>query len=209
MFQLDSRTVRHFLVPLSCVVFVASLAISGVIFFRGKPFDPKQAVISDLESPDENPRGYVISALGTAASSLLLVPAAITFYGRLRDKRPRLALAGAVMFALGLGAAIAIGILASSTHGYSPLHIRLAFAAFIGIAGGSLLYLIAARSGRFVILLQSAVMVFLIYLYLRPTYLFQDDHLLTSLAFWEWMLCLDCGLALWKLASSVEAMKPM
>jgi hypothetical protein len=29
---------------------------------------------------------------------------------------------------------------------------------------------------------------------------FKNDRLLTSAAFWEWVLCLDCGVALWVLA---------
>jgi len=36
---------------------------------------------------------------------------------------------------------------------------------------------------------------------------FQNDHLLTGLAFWEWLLCVDCGVALYALAAAVDLLK--
>jgi glucan phosphoethanolaminetransferase (alkaline phosphatase superfamily) len=202
--RLTPNLVRRVLIPASYFVFLLGFVISGAVFFRGKPFDAKQAIISDLESTDDNPHGYGASAVGMAISAVLLAPAAVVFYRSLQRARPYLARAGAAMFAIGLGAAIAIGFLAPFTHGYSDLHVRLAFAAFIGISGGTLLHLIAARSGQVLIAVQSAVLIFLVYLYLRTDYFFDDSHLLTSLAFWEWMLCLDCGIALWRLASAIR-----
>jgi hypothetical protein len=200
---LTPRLVRRTLIPASYLVFFAGLILSGAIFFRGKAFEPKSAIISDLASPDDNPRGYGASAAGTAIAGILLTPAAMMFYRRLRKGQPKLALAGAIMFALGLGAAVAIGILAPFTHGYTPVHIQLAYAAFIGICGGVLLHLIAARAARGLIALQCAVLLFLVYLYVGPE-LFTNDRLLTSLAFWEWVLCVDCAVGLWALACVIE-----
>jgi hypothetical protein len=33
---------------------------------------------------------------------------------------------------------------------------------------------------------------------------FDNGRLLIGLAFWEWVLCLDCAVALWALAGAVE-----
>jgi len=168
--RLTPQLARCVLIPASSLVFLAGLIISGTIFYRGKPFDVEAAVISDLESPDENPHGYGAAAAGTAVAGVLLVPAAIMFYQRLRKDGPALALAGAALFAMGLGAAIAIGVLAPFTRGYSPLHIQLAFATFIGICGGASAWLFAARAARVLVVFQSAVFLFLGYLYFTPDF---------------------------------------
>lgn len=206
MLRLTPQLARCVLIPASSLVFLAGLIISGTIFYRGKPFDVEAAVISDLESPDENPHGYGAAAAGTAVAGVLLVPAAIMFYQRLRKDGPALALAGAALFAMGLGAAIAIGVLAPFTRGYSPLHIQLAFATFIGICGGASAWLFAARAARVLVVFQSAVFLFLGYLYFTPDF-FSNDRLLTSLGFWEWMLCADCAVALWFLAGAVASLE--
>lgn len=206
MLRLTPQLVRCALIPASGLVFFASLALSGTLFYHGKPFDARAAIISDFESPDYNPRGYGAAAAGTAAAGILLVPAAMMFYRRLRKDRPVPARVGAALFALGLGAAIAIGILAPFTRGYSPLHIQLAYAAFIGIWGGTFFDLVAARANRVLITVQGGVLLFLVYLYFGPEF-FNNDRLLTSLAFWEWALCVGCGIGLWALAGRIEAMR--
>lgn len=110
--------------------------------------------------------------------------------------------ASAVLFTIGLMAAAAIGILAPFTHGYPPLHVYLAYAAFIGICGGAFCYLKAARAARGLIWFQGAVLVLLVCLYFGPD--FNNDHLLTGLAFWEWMLCADWCIALCALTRAIE-----
>jgi hypothetical protein len=64
--------------------------------------------------------------------------------GRHGGVRRKLALAGTVLLGAGLAAAIAIGFLAPFTTDYTPLHIQLAFAAFIGICAGTLVCSIVA-----------------------------------------------------------------
>ena len=201
---LTPKLVRRALIPAGYLVFLGGLLISGVVFYRGKPFDPKAAVLSDLESPDDNPHGYGAAAAGTAICGVLLIPVAATFCMRLWRRRPLLTLAGAVWFAIGLGSSIAIGLLAPFTHGYTPLHVQLAYAAFAGICAGTLIHLVAAGAPRRLIALQSAAFLFLIYLYFAPDF-FSNDRLLTSLAFWEWVLCADCGVSLWMLAHHIDA----
>jgi len=189
--------------PIAYLIFFASLVISAAIFYRGRPFDLKSVIISDLESPGENPRGYGVAAAGTAICGALLIPAVVVFYRRVR-KRRALAITGAALFAIGLGAAIAIGLLAPSTRGYTPVHVQLAYAAFIGIAAGTVVYLAAVGGVRWLVWLQCGVVVFLLYLYFGPEF-FTNDWLWRSLAFCEWMLCADCGVALWVLARRVAA----
>jgi hypothetical protein len=202
VFRLTPQFAFRVLVPASGLIFLLGLAVSGAIFFRGKAFDVKAAIISDLESPEDNPRGYGPSAAATALSAILLAPAVMIFHRRLRNERPWLARTGAAMFATGIAGAFAIGILAPFTRGYSPLHIQLAYAAFIGISGGTWFDLLAARAAQGLIWFQGAVFLFLIYLYFGPDF-FNNDRLLTSLAFCEWLLCADCGIALWALARAV------
>ena len=203
MFKLTPRLVRRNLLPASYLVFLASMLVSGMIFYKGKPFDPKAAILSDLASPDENPRGYRVAAVGIALFAILLAPATPVFYNCLRRVHPRLSLAGAVAFAVGLASAVSIGILAPFTHGYTPLHVQLASAAFIGISAGVWLNLLAAKAAPALLIFQSAALLIVIFLCYGPVD-FNNDRLLTGLAFWEWVLCLDCGVALCALARGLR-----
>jgi hypothetical protein len=197
--RLTPRLVRHHLLPASYLVFLVSMVISGSIFYKGKPLDPKAAILSDLQSPDENPDGYGVAAAGTALFAILLAPATLVFYYSLQKEHPKLSMAGAIAFAVGLTSAVGIGILAPFTHGYTPLHIQLASAAFIGIGTGAWLNLLAARAAPALLVFQFAALLVVVFLCYGPVD-FNNDRLLTSLAFWEWILCLDCGVALWELA---------
>jgi len=114
---------------------------------------------------------------------------------------------GSTGFFLGLGAAIAIGALAPSTHGYTPLHIQLASTAFIGISAGTSLHLLAARAAPGLLVFQFGALLMVVFLCYGPVE-FKNDRLFTCLAFWEWVLCLDCGVALWALAVAVETPVP-
>ena len=106
---------------------------------------------------------------------------------------------------VGLAAAVAVGLLAPFTHGYTPLHVQLASAAFVGVCAGTLLHLFAAGAGRALLIVQVAILLSLIFLCYGPVN-FDNGRLLTSLAFSEWVLCLDCAVALWVLARGIEGM---
>lgn len=204
MLSLTPRLVRRVLLPASYLVFAAGMLTSGAIFYRGRSFDAKAAIVSDLQSPDDNPRGYWASAAATAISAILLAPAVAVFYRQLRQEHSKLAVSGIILFAAGLASAIAVGILAPFTHGYTPLHVQLASAAFIGISAGTWLHLLAAQSGRSLIIFQVAMLLLLIFLCYGPMD-FDNDRLFTSLAFWEWVLCVDLALAMWALAERIES----
>ncbi len=199
MLRLTPRLVRRNLLPAGYLAFLAGTLVSGMIFYKGKPFDPKAAILSDLQSPDENPHGYGVAAVGTALFAILLAPATPVFYQCLQKEHPKLSLAGAVAFAVGLASAIGIGVLAPFTHGYTPLHVQLASVAFIGICAGVWFNLLAARAAPALLIFQLAALLIVISLCYGPVD-FNNNRLLTSLAFWEWVLCLDCGVALWALA---------
>lgn len=138
------RLVRRVLLPVSFAFFFTSVVVSSLFYYSGKPFDLKDAVVSDLESPDDNPHGYGVAAAGTAVCGILLASAAALFYRRLRVVDRKLALLGAPLSAAGLAAAIAIGCLAPFTRDYTPLHLQLAFAAFFGICSGTTICLVVA-----------------------------------------------------------------
>ncbi|MBY0505800.1 MAG: hypothetical protein K2X03_17930 [Bryobacteraceae bacterium] len=189
----------RFLLPASFGAFLLGNFISCAIFANGEPFDPKTAILSDLQSPDDNPKGYLAAAAGTAISAVLLMPAMVLCYGRVRNERPTLALAGLMGVEAGLLSALTIGILAPFTHDYSALHIQLASATFIGVSAGSWLLLLAARASPAFIGFQLGALLAVVFLCLGPV-VFNNARLLTSLAFWEWVLCADCGVAIWVLA---------
>ena len=204
--SLTPSFVRRTLLPVTYLIFLAGMLISAAIFYRGKPFDAKQAVLSDLQSPDENPHGFGASAAGTGISAILLAPAVQLFYRRLRPQKPRLATAGAVTFAVGLACAIAVGVLAPFTHGYTPLHVQLASAAFVGVSAGTLLYLFAVRAAPALLATQLSVLALLVFLCYGPVN-FDNSRLLTSLAFSEWVLCTNCAATLWLLSKSIDTAK--
>jgi hypothetical protein len=131
-----------------------------------------------------------------------VLPAAALFYRHLRNVRPKLALAGVAVLSIGSAAAIGVGILAPFTHGYSPLHVQLASASFIGVSAGTLANLLAARAAPALVIFQSAALLLLVFLCYGPVE-FSNDRLLTSLAFWEWVLCVECGAALWVLSGAI------
>src|SRR4029450_6585670 len=112
MDRLDPQFVRRVLLPASYLAFLFGALISAQIFYRSRPFDVKAAVLSDLQSPDDNPQGFAASAIGTALFVILLTPAAIVFRRRLRKQSPRLVRTGSTGFVVGLASAIAIGALA-------------------------------------------------------------------------------------------------
>ena len=207
--------------PAAYAAFATGLLISSLVYSRSKGFHLgfESFVISDLESHKDNPHGFAAGATGTALCGLLLFPSALFLYRRLRLFHTRLALAGLMLFAAGLAAAVSIGCLAPIAQDYSLSHIQLAFAAFIGISAGKLIWMLLASRAAIAVghsswrvsagigLFDSAILLFLVFLYFAPDgFFFNDDHLWTSLAFCEWGLCADCAATLWILAAVVSSL---
>src|ERR1700678_214055 len=104
------RQVYRLFLPASFAALFLGLLGSGAFYFQHRPFDFKAAIISDLESPEDNSHGYGWSAAGTALCAVLLAPSALFFHRRLRAVRRKLTWAGSILFGFGLTAAMAIGL---------------------------------------------------------------------------------------------------
>ncbi len=201
--KLTPRFAFRILLPASYLVFLGGALVSGAIFYHGRAFDAKAAIVSDLESPDDNPHGYALLAACIVGSAILLVPVVAFLYQQLRRVRPVFALAGTLFFAVGLAAEMLIGILAPFTHGYSLLHDQLAATVFLGICVGTAFDLTAARAAPVLLVVQWAVVVVVACMGYLPVE-YDNSHLFSGLAFWEWGLCAYCGTALLMLAWRIE-----
>jgi len=181
-------------------VFFTGLLVSGACFYHGRPFDWTAAIISDLQSPEENPEGYLPSAAATAWSGLFFFQLARVFHDWTRPASTALARAGSGFFGLGAAGALAIGCLAPFPVGYETVHVPLAFATFFFLVGGLGVYLFAAglhlrriEPARSLAAFGGAGAIVAILAALFRTYQFPDfftgENLWRTLAFWEWLLC--------------------
>lgn len=197
---LSERQWVYVAIGLSSLTFFVGLLISGVFFYAGKNFDWTAAIISDLQSPEENPRGYLASAIATALTGMFFLPLLRIFHRWLRTHSSPLAGTGSALFGLGATGALAIGCLAPFPVSYDSVHIPLAFATFIGIVAGLGVYLCLVikliwptdkRWGSFLLgclVFKLLVLAALVRIYFIPDF-FRGDSLLTTLALWEWALC--------------------
>jgi len=181
------------------VVFFAGLAISAESFFTGAQFNLKAAVISHLESPVMNPHGYLPAVLGTVIAVILLLPPAIFIYQRLAVTQPGLSKTGFAFISIGILCAIIIGGLSPAPYTYEHVHIPMAFAIFICLSAGTLLYTVAAYLyvspqhkviGRILlcsVIFLIAVLLFILFLYFTPQF-FDENIWLRNRAVYEWAL---------------------
>ena len=179
-------------------------------------FNWKDAIISDLQSPEENSRGYLLSAIATALTGVFFLQLLRIFHGWLRSVSAAGTFAGSTLFGLGAAGAMAVGILAPFPHSYDAVHIPLAFATFIFLVAGTGVYLFLAslyfRSSSRVrslsLLLSSfltlGILGVLGWLYVTPDF-FTGESLLTTLALWEWLLCASIVGLLLMLATSAQS----
>ncbi len=184
----------------SSFVFFAGLLISSAFFYAGRKFVWTEAIISDLQSPEENPKGYLAASTTTAICGLFLFPLIWIFHQRLRQFSKGITGTGSFVFGLGALGAVSIGCLAPFPVSYESVHVPLAFATFIGIVAGIVIYLQLLawsvfqrnRSQGYFLLtclaLKLAALGALIYIYFIPNF-FDGKSLLTTLALWEWALC--------------------
>jgi hypothetical protein len=202
-------TLLHVLILASYLIFFGSMAFSARYYYAGKPVKFRDAMISGLLSPADNPRGHRIAAAGTALCGLLLLPVAWLFNRTLARRNRPIALAGSLVFGLGPLSAISILFFASAIN---DAHVYLAFAAYISMTAGLLICLAlesasTVRAGGrkgfsllMVLLFLFAILVFLVWLLFTPDY-FDDRSLLRNVAFCEWMLCAIVAVALSGLAA--------
>lgn len=198
------RAVRRVFIPAGSLIFFAGLLLSAVIYYSDKPFDFKRSVISNLARPTDNPHGYLAAALGIAGCGLLLVPAAIWFHRVLRTLHAGVAAAGLLLFGAGLAGSVFIGVMSPFQDAYSDIHIYVAYATFLLMSAGVMVWLTmatirafrAGRGGKLLIALiaQAWIMGFLLYLTVAlvlpfgPDF-FDDSSFFRTSAFCEWLLC--------------------
>ena len=149
--------------------------------------------------------------------SPFLFPLIRIFHQRLRQFSKGLTGAGSFSFSLGALGAVSIGCLAPFPVSYESVHVPLAFATFIGIVAGIVIYLqLLARSvfqknrwhGYFLLVclaLKLAALGALVYIYFIPDF-FDGKSLLTTLALWEWVLC--AGIVSYLLLLTIALDKP-
>ena len=160
----------HRLIPGAYGVFLAGFVISGAIFSAGRKLTLENGLMSDLLSRIENPRGYLISTIATVACGALLLPTATLFQ---RGWKSVWAVLGAWLYRIGLIATIAIGATTFVQRPYTPIHIWLAFVAFMSLVAGLGVSLVVAAcshpSARFVLAalgaFQIGALLFLAYVF--------------------------------------------
>ena len=196
----SARRILTVLIPASSLIFFSSLLVSSTFYYSSKQVKLNDAVISSLQSPNDNPRGYPNAGAGTAISAMLFLPAAAFFFRTLVRGNRIVATAGSLIYTLGLIAALLIGCIAPFPRLYDHVHIPLAYAAFIAIATGLLICLALAsyplvRKGGTsgiamlpLVLILLVVVLYLFYLVLAPGDHAPDHGLLNNVAFVEWAL---------------------
>jgi len=202
----------HTLILSSYLIFFGSMVMSARSFYSGRPVHLRDAMISGLLSPTDNPRGYVIASAGTALCGLLLLPVALVFYRRLSRLNRPLAMAGAFLFGLGPLTATSMIFIAAEIN---DLHVYLAFAAYIFMTTGLMICLALASSATIktggiagtlllsLLVFLVAVLIFLVYLLFTPDF-FNDQSLLRNVAFCEWTICCTVAACISGLAMMVS-----
>jgi hypothetical protein len=181
-------------IPAACCVFLIGFLASLALSLAGRAFTLEDAIISDLLSPENNPRGYLFAAIATSAAGLLLLPAAALFEKGWGQTHLRLAMLGAWLYRISLVATIVIGISTPFQTPYIPVHVWLAYFGYTSAAAGLAVCLsLAARSSAparvplgMLAALQTGALLYLVYEFFGP-----NDFLGSRwfLSFCEWALC--------------------
>lgn len=196
--RFQSQSLDSLAITLGSAIFFATVLGSSIPYYRGRSFNPREAIISRLQSPYDNPGGYRIAAAGTVVFALLTLPAAWLFFRKLRHIHWVLAWIGSVLIALGLLGAAALGCLAPFSSPYDPSHIVLALLIFFALSAGLTVCLgLAAWSTRrlglwLLTAVQFTALPVLVYMTFTPDFP-PERSFLSSLAFLEWALCLVTG----------------
>jgi hypothetical protein len=193
----------HTLILSSYFIFFGSMIASARPYYSGKSIRLRDAMISALLSPTDNPQGYRIASAGTALCGVLMLPVAFTFNRALARRHRPLAFIGSFLFGLGPLSAASMIFVAPEIN---DLHVYLATGAYIFMTAGLLICLALAAhpvvltgGGRgpaqaLALLFLLAVLAFLVYLLFTPDF-FNDKSLIRNVAFCEWTLC--CILAIY------------
>ncbi len=103
--------------------------IAAILYYRDNPFVAGELAVSTLQSPRENPSGFLIASAGPLVGAALLTPLVPLFYGRFRSSAPVSATIGAGALMVSVLAFCANGILSLLSY-TGRLHADLATVSF-------------------------------------------------------------------------------
>ena len=186
----------------SGAIFLMGMAVSSAVYFSARPVHFQDSVLSNFLSPDDNPHGYPASAAGTVIAGLVLAPTALIFHRRISMIDRWWSAAGTVFYAMGVLAAILIGLLAPLSGLNFSVHLVLAYVAFMSLQIGICTYLTIAAYGSKSRKLRifTAVEWFLAVFVLALSFGFGPDWWANT-AFCEWALCATIAAGLWVLTN--------
>jgi hypothetical protein len=193
------------LIALANLVFFSGLFLSALPLWTSHSAGLYAALVSSLQSPEENPHRYGVACAGTALCGALLAPVVWRLYRTVRTRQPWLAACGVVLLASGVAIEIAIGCLAPFRDTYEPLHVPLAYAVFISMDAGLLVFTARAGRGgwlRSLAALQTAAVCLLIYLW-HDDRIFDGSAGLPRLVACEWTLCVLTAVS-WHVVGAVS-----
>jgi hypothetical protein len=119
----------RFFLASSAAVVMGSLLIAALLYYRDNPFVAGDLAVSTLQSPRENPAGFLIASAGPLISAALLTPLVPLFYGRFRSSAPVRATIGAGALMISVLAFCVNGILSLLSY-TGRLHSDLATVSF-------------------------------------------------------------------------------
>ena len=149
--RLTKRTLLFALIPLMFVSYFGALGLATLLF--PGTYDWRDASISTLLYPRNNPEFHFFASIGITVTGLLMIPFAGYINRRLRIASPVAANAGTVAFVGGIICLIFAGLIVSHPlHGRSSvprLHSILARTAALGIGVGMVMFDGCAVRGYF------------------------------------------------------------
>jgi len=119
----------RFCLASSAAVVMGSLLIAALLYYRDNPFVFGELAVSTLQSPRENPAGFLIASAGPLISAALLTPLVPLFYGQFRSSAPVRATIGAGTLMISVLAFCANGILSLLSYS-GRIHGDLALVSF-------------------------------------------------------------------------------
>ena len=180
-------------IPSAFGLFIVGFAVSAFVSQEGKIPTLEQLIMSDLLSPIDSPRSYMLAVGATAGCSVLLLPVATFLRSTHLATKHKCSALGVWLYHLGLIALFATALSTPFQEPYVPVHVYLAFLAFMGMTAGlaALLFADALRRRTRRMLsaaigsLQAIAWMFLAYVFLTPDF-FDGRRWLLGLS--EWLL---------------------
>jgi hypothetical protein len=123
-------------VALAYGIYAAGFLTSAAVRSAGRRLTLEDGIMSDLLSRTDNPRGCFISASAAVLWGLLLLPTVALLQRGYQRLQSRWGVLGGWIYCVGLIAVIATGISTPFQRPYVPIHLYLAFLAFMSLVAG-------------------------------------------------------------------------